>query len=280
MAVDLAAAGYALFVWWFSTAVIILLDNLPRRTFRWSMAAGSIIFAVSLWRIAASAYDTSIAGVYGAFTYAVLAWGWQEMSFFMGFVTGPRRTGARMDATLGQRFADGVAACLYHELAIIATAAVIVISTWGEPNQTGTWTFMVLWVMRQSAKLNVFLGVRNLGERFVPTHLHYLLTYMAKRRMNALMPVSIIAGTVVTVMLARRIGAPGIAASDAASDTFLATMLALAVLEHWMLVLPIPFERLWSWVLTLRHPLMRPRRPSVSPPGPARPWDYLNGSSK
>ena len=275
MAVDLAAAGYALFVWWFSTAVIILLDNLPRRTFRWSMAAGTVLFAVSLWRLAASAHDTSIAGVYAAFTYAVLAWGWQEMSFFMGFVTGPRRTGARMGATLGQRFADGVAACLYHELAIIATAVVIVLATWNEPNQTGTWTFMVLWIMRQSAKLNVFLGVRNLGERFVPTHLQYLITYMAKRPMNALMPVSIVAGTAVTVALALRIGRPGISPSQAAGYTCLVTMLALAVLEHWMLVLPLPFERLWSWVLNLRHPVRR-----VPRTGPARQWDYLSGSSK
>lgn len=279
MAVDLAAAGYALFVWWFSTAVIILLDNLPRRTFRWSMAAGSALFAVSLWRLAASAHDTSIAGVYGAFTYAVLAWGWQEMSFFMGFVTGPRRTGARMGATLGQRFADGVAACLYHELSIIATAAVIVAATWGEPNQTGTWTFMVLWVMRQSAKLNVFLGVRNLGERFVPTHLHYLLTYMAKRPMNALMPVSVTVGTAVTVALAFRIGRPGISPAEAATYTFLVTMLALAVLEHWMLVLPLPFERLWSWVLNLRHFGRRPVR-RVTTTVPSRQWDYLSGSSK
>ena len=274
MAVDLAAAGYALFVWWFSTAVIILLDNLPRRTFRWSMAAGSALFAVSLWRLAASAHDTSIAGVYGAFTYAVLAWGWQEMSFFMGFVTGPRRTGARMGATLGQRFADGVAACLYHELAIIATAAIIVASTWGEPNQTGTWTFMVLWVMRQSAKLNVFLGVRNLGERFVPTHLQYLITYMAKRPMNALMPISVLAGTAVTVLLAFRIGRPGIGPAEAASYTFLVTMLGLAVLEHAMLVLPLPFERLWSWVLNFRRPVR------LSGTGQTRHWDFLSGSSK
>ena len=264
-----------MFVWWFSTAVIILLDNLPRRTFRWSMAAGSCLFAVSLWRLAGSAHDTSIAGVYGAFTYAVLAWGWQEMSFFMGFVTGPRRTGARMGATAGERFADGVAACLYHELAIIATAAVIVAATWGEPNQTGTWTFLVLWVMRQSAKLNVFLGVRNLGERFVPTHLHYLLTYMAKRPMNLLMPLSVTAGTGVAIVLAFHIGRPGISPGEAASYTFLVTMLALAVLEHWMLVLPLPFERLWSWVLTLRQPVRR-----VPKAIPARQWDYLSGSSK
>ena len=270
MAVDLAAAGYALFVWWFSTAVIILLDNLPRRTFRWSMAAGSVLFAVSLWRLAASAQDTSLAGTYAAFTYAIIAWGWQEMSFFMGIVTGPRRTGARPHPTLGERFQDGVAACLYHELAIIVTAVVIVAVTWHAPNQAGTWTFMALWVMRQSAKLNVFLGVRNLGERFVPIHLQYLLTYMAKRPMNALMPFSITFGTIATVLFAQRAG--GAAPVQAAAYTFLVTILALAVLEHWMLVLPLPFERLWSWVLNLRRP-----RLTISPQPQ---FQALSGSSE
>ncbi len=273
MAFDLAAAGYALFVWWFSTAVIILLDNLPRRTFRWSMGVGTAIFAVCLWRLAASAHDTSVAGAYAAFTYGVLAWGWQEMSFFMGIVTGPRRTGARRDASLGERFRDGVAACLYHELAIIGTAAVIVAVTWGAPNQAGTWTFMALWVMRQSAKLNVFLGVRNLGERFVPTHLQYLLTYMAKRPLNALMPFSITGGTVAAVLLAQRAGSAS--ASEAAAYTFVVTILALAVLEHWMLVLPLPFERLWSWVLTFRRPVV-----PWAKTAPRRQWDYLTGSSE
>src|SRR5947209_4481406 len=159
------AAGYALFVWWFSTGVIILLDNLPARTFRWSMLGGTAVFAAALWRLHASAADTSLAGAYAAFTYAVLAWGWQEMSFFMGFVTGPRRTASPPGSTLRQRFAHGVAACLYHELAILVTAALILAMTWGAANQVGTWTFMALWGMRQSAKLNLFLGVRNLGEQ-------------------------------------------------------------------------------------------------------------------
>jgi putative photosynthetic complex assembly protein 2 len=43
-----------------------------------------------------------------------------------------------------------------------------------QPNQVGTGTFAVLWVMRISAKLNLFLGVRNLSEELLPPHLAYL----------------------------------------------------------------------------------------------------------
>ena len=254
MVVDAGAAGYALFVWWFSTGVILLLDHLPRRTYRWSMLAGTAVFATALWRLHESASDSSLGEVYAAFTYAVLAWGWHEMSFFMGFVTGPRRTGCRDGATMGERFVDGVAACLYHEIAIVLTAVVIVATTWGQPNQVGTWTFMALWAMRQSAKLNVFLGVRNLGERFLPPHLLYLRSYMDQKPMNPLLPVSVTAGTVAATLLAVAAGRAGVSESAAAGLTFIVSMLALAVLEHWMLVLPIPFERLWSWLLAVRQP--------------------------
>jgi putative photosynthetic complex assembly protein 2 len=244
-------AVYAVFVWWFSTGIVLMLDNLPRRTFRWSMTAGTILFALALHRTWATAWDTSEAAAYAAFTYAIIAWAWQEMSFFMGFVTGPRRVAATPGATLGERFRQGVAACLWHELAIIATAGVILASTWGAPNQVGTWTFMLLWLMRTSAKLNVFLGVLNLGEEFIPAHLRYLLSFMARRPMNALMPLSLAAGTAGTALLCQAAIDAGTIA-DAAGLTFLAAMLGLAVIEHWFLILPLPFARLWAWSLRFK----------------------------
>ncbi len=256
-------ALYALFVWWFSTGIILMLDNLPRRTFRWSMTAGTVLFAVSLNRLWASAQDVSQAGAYAAFTYAIIAWGWQEMSFFMGFVTGPRRGAARPGASLAERFRQGFAACLWHELAIVATAIVIVTLTWHAPNQVGTWTFMLLWLMRTSAKLNVVLGVLNLGEEFLPSHLRYLLSFMARQPMNDLMPFSIILGTIGTVMLTQA----AFAATSAAGSsglTFLAAILALAVIEHWFLVLPLPFARLWAWSLRFKPGYAKQGRPQTA----------------
>ena len=130
-------ALYALFVWWFSTGLIIWLDNLPRSTFRWSLLGGGIVFAVSLHRLAASSVDASVAGAYAAFTYGVLLWGWQEMTFFMGVVTGPRKTMCPEDATGWRRFWLATETCLYHELAILATAGAVVTATWNAPNQVG-----------------------------------------------------------------------------------------------------------------------------------------------
>ena len=258
----LAPAGYALFIWWFSTGVIILLDNLPRRTFKWSMLGGSAVALISLWRLWGGNADTSTAGAYAAFSYGLLVWGWHEMAFFMGYVTGPRREACPTHATGWARFGYGVLACLYHELAILLTAAAVVAATWHAPNQVGLWTFMVLWGARQSAKLNVFLGVLNLNEQFVPPHLKFLSSFMSVKPMNFLFPVSVSGGMVLVTWLAMRAVAPGVSAFQAAGLTFLVTMLALAVIEHWFLVLPMPFARLWEWALTLRGP----RRTGISFP--------------
>ena len=71
----------------------------------------------------------------------------------------------------------------------------------GGANQVATWTFMVLWVMRLSAKLNVYLGVPNLTEEFLPAHLLYLKSFLARKPMNLLFPVSVTASTVVATHL-------------------------------------------------------------------------------
>lgn len=244
-------ALYCLFVWWFSTGLIVFLNNLPPRTFPYSMAAFTAIAGVSLYRLAQASQDSSVTGAYAAFTYGVLVWGWHEMAFFMGFLTGPRKTACPPGSTGWKHFGYGVQACIDHELAILATGVAVLWATAGAPNKIGMWTFMVLWGMRLSAKLNVFLGVLNLGEAFLPRHLGYLLSFMRRRRMNALMPVSLIGGTAFTVWLALRAAAPGISPAQQAGLVFVVTMSALAVLEHALLVLPLPFTALWSW--WLRH---------------------------
>ena len=242
---------YALFVWWFSTGLIIYLDNLPGVTIRWSMLSASAVLAASLYGLAASSTDASAAGAYLAFTCGLLVWGWQEISFFTGVLTGPRPLPCPEGSRGWQRFGYAVAACLYHEIAIIVSAIAVYAMTRGGPNQVGFWTFMILWGMRQSSKLNVFLGVLNLNEDFLPETLGFLKTYLTRKPMNVLFPVSVTIATGLAVWL---VGQTALAADAGAatSGTFLSTLVILGLLEHWFLVLPLPFAELWSWSLRPR----------------------------
>jgi putative photosynthetic complex assembly protein 2 len=243
--------GWALFVWWLSTGVIIYLDNLARRTHRWSMLAATVIFAASLHGLHTGSTDVTASGAYAAFTYGLLAWGWQEMSFFMGFITGPVREPCPPGCVGWPRFVRAVQACLYHELASLASAAAVVAATAGGANQVGTWTFMVLWWMRLSSKFNVFLGVRNLSEEFIPDHLAFIRSFLRQRPMNLLFPFSVTIATVIAAMLVQRAAVDDPVA--ATGMTFISVLLILAIIEHWFLVLPLDAAALWNWSLRARQ---------------------------
>jgi putative photosynthetic complex assembly protein 2 len=212
------------------------------------MTAATAVLLAALYVLRVSCLDASVNGAYTAFSCAILVWGWLEMSFLMGFITGPRKHACLERCPGWRHFVHATQAIIYNEIATLIAAAAILAATWGAPNRLALWTFLVLWAMRLSAKLNLFLGVPNVGDKFLPAHLQYLKGFFRKRSMNFLFPVSVSASTIVTVMLAQRYAA----AEDAFQGTsfaLLTSLLALAVLEHWFMVLPLPSERLWNWAL-------------------------------
>lgn len=246
-------ALYTMFVWWFSTGIILFLDRLPRQTFRWSMLGATVLLAASMQGLVTSSAMTDVPGAYLAFTSALMIWGWLEMAFLMGFVTGPRKHACDAGCGGWRHFLHAIGAILYHELALVAGAAMVVAITWDQPNQVGTWSFMILWGMRQSAKLNLFFGVPNLNVELLPDHLRFLGAYLKKRPMNLLFPLSIIVSTVIAVLAVEAALAAEASAFEAAGLTLLGTLLVLAILEHWFLVLPLPVNTLWNW--SLRRPV-------------------------
>lgn len=254
---------YTLFVWWFSTGVIMFLDGLPRKTFPYSIAAAAVLYGLALWGIAASSRDMTVFGAYCTFTCGLIVWGFNEITFLMGYVTGPRTTPCPPDCKGWRHFVHAVEAILYHELGIIVSAVLVCWASFGEPNQVGTWTFMILWLMRLSTKLNIFLGVPNLAEEFLPDHLAYMKGYFRKRPMNWLFPFTVTASTVIAAVLA--VQASELSVTDphqAAGLTFVVTLMSLAILEHWFLVMPMSVVPLWRWGLKSREWFRRldPRR--------------------
>lgn len=249
----LAPVAFTLFVWWFSTGAILYLDGLPARTYRWSMAGASLLLIVALRFVADSADDLSTTGVYVAFSSGIAVWGWFEMAFLMGLLTGPRRAPCPLDSRGWRRARHAFETILHHELGLLAAGLVLAALTWGEPNRLAFWTFLVLWAMRLSAKLNVFLGVRNLSESFLPDHLVYLQTYFRRKPMNPLFPFAVTLATVAASLIWRSALTDAGSPVEATSQIFIATLLTLAVLEHWFLVLPIPAETLWAWGMNSRR---------------------------
>lgn len=245
--------AFAVAAWWTSTIVLIYRARLPGRTFPATLAISTLVALAGLGAIIASRNDTSAFAPYVAFLGGLALWGWHEVSYLFGFVTGPRPEACPPDVVGWQRFVRGVKASIYHELAIVLTAAALLGLSWNADNRVGLWTFVVLWLMRWSAKLNIFLGVRNLHTEFWPEHLGYLESFARVRRMNVLFPWSIIAAGLALAGLGWIAAGAGEDALVRAGAMLLATLVALAALEHCLLMLKVRDDLLW-------RPAMRSRR--------------------
>ena len=237
---------FTIFVWWFSTGLILKINSLPRRFYRAIFAISIVTLVLAFWGLHISSQEATIAGAYCSFTCAIIIWGWQELAFLLGYITGSRRSDCPVNTGGLLRAWYAFQTINYHELTLLGLGVVLFFINLESINQTGFWTYIILWGMRQSTKVNIFLGVLNFNEAFLPQHLKYLITYFRRRAMNLLMPFSILASLLFLIPIWSR------AASEASlyemtSSALLGTLLALGLLEHLFLVLPFPNEWLWKW---------------------------------
>jgi putative photosynthetic complex assembly protein 2 len=249
LAVIGAAVLYTVFLWWFSTGAILWLDRRPKTTFRWSLMAGSILGVAAVFGLVSSMRDASPAGAITAFTCALGIWGWHELSFLTGFISGPRKSSCPPGVSKWRRFVLATSTLIYHEVALAVTAVLILAITWGQPNQVGLWTFTILLVGRLSTKLNLFLGVPNFAAEFFPDHLRHLTSYMRKRPASVLFPISIAAGSALAGVEAALAFRPDATPFQLVGLSLVFVLTALALLEHAFMVLPIQDAALWRWAM-------------------------------
>jgi putative photosynthetic complex assembly protein 2 len=245
---------FTIIVWWGSTGAILYLNGLPRATFKWSLTALSVLALAALGGLWLTSTDTSASAAYWAFVCGLTVWSWPTAAFYFGYLAGPRTTEFNPTAgpTAGvSRFRAATETMAYQE-AVYIFGAVLVYALTAGGHQFGLWTYLVLWAMHTSGKLNMFFGVPNLSEEFFPPHLSYLTSYMRHRPMNLLFPLSVTVATIISLAMIRTAGAAPPGSVDATGWLLLGTLIGLGVIEHWFLVLPIPAMALWNWSLSSR----------------------------
>lgn len=243
---------YAAFVWWFSTGAVLLLVGRSGRldVLRNAFAIGSLF--TSLLGLALTANDMSVAGAYIAFTCTILLWGAQEIAFLAGWFTGPRPQPCPAGVKGWKRLGLALQAILYHELMLLACGAAIVALTWNSANQVALWTFGSLWVLRQSAKINLFLGVPVTNDELMPDAVQFLKTYFARKPVSGFFPISVTLAIAVLVIMIQRVVEVAATPFEVVSLTLVSTLFALGVVEHWFMLLPLPAITLWGWGMRSR----------------------------
>jgi putative photosynthetic complex assembly protein 2 len=254
-----------LFAWWASTGLVLALAWLGPTARGLAFVATTVAAAAGLVAVALSARADTAGAVWLGFTSALVVWAWHELAFLGGLVTGPNRAPCPPDARGLRRFYLATLTVIHHELALFATLVLIVALTWGAPSQVAPLTFAALWVMRLSSKLNLFFGVRNVSHGFLPEPLRFLPTYFGRSGRSRGLGLSIAAGTFSVVACVGVKASLALSAAQQLGLTMVATMLALGVLEHVFLAVPLGDAALWQWIIRSRE-RRGPALSSASPP--------------
>jgi len=246
----LLTVAFTLAVWWLSTGLVLrAVDQVGGRQ-RATMAVTSLVLALGIAGVVLARDMETPLGAYLGFVSAVMVWAWQEVAFLLGLVTGPNRKPCPPVA--GWRRAwFAFTAIAHHEAALLLLGLAVLLPSVDAPNQVAAQTFLVLWVMRLSAKLNIFLGVKNFYEPFLPPSLHYLLSYFSRRNFNLLFPFSVGLSTLMAVLVwfwAVQASTP----FQEVAMGLIGSLLVIAIIEHWLLVIPMQPESLWRWAIRSR----------------------------
>ncbi|MEM6619869.1 MAG: putative photosynthetic complex assembly protein PuhE [Pseudomonadota bacterium] len=253
-----AAVLVACFVWWAATGAILYVVKRAdaglgsyRAPVFWTAPAAVLGAGVLWWSTLAPGAAPGTAQVYGGFFGAIALWGWFELAFLAGVITGPNRFECPRGIPEFERFVRAWGTIAYSEMALAAIALSCLALLREAESTIGLWTFLVLFFARISAKLNVWMGVPNINVEFLPRPVAHVASHFRVAPMNPLFPATQLAlALAMGFWIERAATAQG---SDAVGFTLLAVLTALAFLEHWMMVLPLQDAKLWAWLIRFRQ---------------------------
>jgi putative photosynthetic complex assembly protein 2 len=240
-------------IWFIATGLIAWADNRERSTFSRSLVIGGTAGIAGLVVILASSLSAEVWAVYLAFFGALMVWGWHELAFLTGAAAGPRRGLADPGLSGVARFRQAAATVMHHEVALALTALLLISLAWNAPNQIGATVFVLMFGMRLTSKINLFVGVPNTTSEMLPDHLAYLKTYFGRNRMTVLLAASILALAAMTAWFAALALAAPLGSAEMVGASLLTTLALLGVLEHLFLALPFRDGMLWGWALPKRR---------------------------
>ena len=216
--------------WWLATGLVIAAQRDPATRLAAAVVSGGLAL-LGLWLVARSRTDATPAGARRALAGAGLLWTWVAVSLYAGWLVGPTPIRPAPGTPMLAEAGLAIHALLWHELGSLAVLALAWALTRGGPNRAGFHVLAVFWTTTQLAKLNVFAGVANPGDRFLPEWLSFVRWYVGPAQNTPLLAVSIAVLTAAAFIAGRR--------AARATDPFarwagamVACMLALGALEH------------------------------------------------
>ena len=264
MSASWIAALFAIFIWWFSTGAILWAVRKADRSGQRARLACTLfalpLLGLGIWGYEATLDSTSIGAAYGSFLAALAIWGWIEIAFLTGVISGPNLRDCPINTPELERFVRAWGTIAYHESLLVGVLIIMWLYGQGAENTFGLWTFMVLFFARVSAKLNLYFGVPKINTEFLPEALGHLASHFRISKMNWGFPISVSVLTFAVGCWMERLYTAD-SAGAVTGFALLTAITALALLEHWLMVLPLPDAKLWRWMLPAPKTTPKTTRP-------------------
>lgn len=246
------AALFAIFSWWFFTGIILLVVRRADKSGGAAHGASVVLsvpfLALGVAGLVVSAASLTVMNAYLAFLSVLLIWGWIELAFLSGIITGPERSACPENITGWARFVRAWHTLSYHELLLLCGLLIVTVTTTGSENTFAFWSYLILFAARISAKLNLFFGVPRINTEFVPKPLQHLKSYFRQGNITVAFVIGVTFLSLATACFGERLLSAETAPMTA-GFALLFALSALATLEHWLMVIPLPDAKLWRWML-------------------------------
>ena len=249
----LVAISFVCFLWWFLTGIILAIvnwaDNKGEKYHKYVTIALLPLLCVGFYGFILSVGDTSIVGAYFAFISSLCIWGWLELAFLTGIITGPNRAVKPVGLNGFKKFWLAWTSIAYAEVILILVLLVLFFFSAGYPNSVGFLTFLVLYVARLSAKLNLFFGVPKINIEFLPAPVRHLASHFKISRASWFFPISILFLIGLLIYWFNNFRLSAESSSEIIGFCFLFTLTTLALLEHLFMIVSFPDAALWRWMI-------------------------------
>lgn len=233
-----------LLAWWVGTGAVFLAAAGGPRMRRASFGAATVMMGVALAFVPTLSQRNDLGGILLALLAGFTVWAWVELSFYTGFVTGPSRAEPPPESPLGIRFRYALRACLWHEIAIPLLGVVIWLLGAPGGHLWSLGIFLTFWVLHEAARINVLVGVPHPFAELLPEHLDHLKPYLEPRAAGWAMGLTLAAhGVALAVLAVFSVMAAGTA--GVLGWVAVTALVGVGLIEHVVLLLPIPLDRLW-----------------------------------
>jgi len=241
-----AAILLVILVWWIGTGIVLRLQQQLNPAKRTTSIGICMVASLSLGTLLLTSSALSGVGIFSAFVSAVILWGCVELSYYLGKIAGTHTMPCPPQTPLWSRFKLALGTSIWHELLVLGLGFILIVLLYNATNAVGLYTYMVLWLMRWSAKLNLFFGVPNFNTSWIPERLAYISTYIKTGTITPFFFITIVcASTVVYQLLAK---SNNVSLEYSLIFMMPAVLLILAILEHLFMLVPFQDLKMWNRV--------------------------------